>query len=186
MWPALFRKGKAAHGLLAGKSLKLSMQTPNRMNTDMIKERIEKILDYIGASCDGIDVLRGDDGVTRFLIKTGEPMALIGQGGLTLLAINHIVRKMAEKDEPKSETEANFVVDVNDYQKNKMEELKQKAKMMAERARFFKSSVELEPMSSYERMIVHSFLTSFNDITTESVGLGQDRRVVIKYKEGGN
>lgn len=153
------------------------------MNNEAIKSAIEELLKRLEASHEGVELAGGhESGVVRFLIKTKEPNILIGQGGITLLAINHVIRRMAERSHGVEE-EMNFVVDVNDYQKNKIEELKQKANMMAERARFFKSSVELEPMSSYERMIVHSYLVPAADITTESVGFGPSRRVVIKYKE---
>jgi predicted RNA-binding protein Jag len=55
--------------------------------------------------------------------------------------------------------------------------------MLAERARYFKSSIEMDPMSSYERMIVHAEFTETPDIATESAGFGKDRHVVLKYTE---
>ena len=53
--------------------------------------------------------------------------------------------------------------------------------MMAERARYFKNDIEIDPMPSYERRIIHMFLEGANDIKTESEGYGPTRRVVIKY-----
>ncbi len=153
------------------------------MNTEPIKKVIEEFLKQMAVSYEEIEIFDGaDGGMTRFLIKTSEPSVLIGHDGATILALNHIIRRMAERDAQNGER-LDFIVDVNDYQKNKIEELRQKAAMMAERARFFKASAELEPMSSYERMIVHSFLASFLDVSTESVGVGPSRRVVIRYKE---
>jgi spoIIIJ-associated protein len=58
-----------------------------------------------------------------------------------------------------------------------------KAVMMAERARSFRYDVELSPMSAYERLIVHSALSSEPHVKTESQGEGRGRRVVIKYVE---
>jgi len=52
---------------------------------------------------------------------------------------------------------------------------------MAERARYFKSSVEVDPMPAFERRIVHEFLSDAIDLKTESTGFGAKRRVVIKY-----
>jgi predicted RNA-binding protein Jag len=52
---------------------------------------------------------------------------------------------------------------------------------MSDRAKSFKIDVELDPMSSYERMIVHSYLEGVPEIKTESIGEGSSRRVVIKY-----
>ena len=54
--------------------------------------------------------------------------------------------------------------------------------MMAERVRFFKSPVELEPMNAYERRIVHDFVSKHGDINSESTGVGKSRRVVLSYK----
>ena len=53
--------------------------------------------------------------------------------------------------------------------------------MMAERARYFKSSIDVEPMPPHERRIVHEFLSTMPDMKTESVGEGSKRHIVIKY-----
>jgi predicted RNA-binding protein Jag len=74
-----------------------------------------------------------------------------------------------------------FFVDVNGYQEAALETLKNLAKVMGERARSLRASVELEPMSAYERMIVHSFFQDASDLETSSTGDGERRRVVIKY-----
>jgi spoIIIJ-associated protein len=74
-------------------------------------------------------------------------------------------------------------VDVNEYQKKHIEEIRSKARILAERARYFKSSVDMEPMSAYERMIIHSEFASSPDISTESIGKGKDRHVVLRYTE---
>ena len=56
--------------------------------------------------------------------------------------------------------------------------------MMAERARSFQYDVELSPMSSYERLIIHTTLSDAPNVKTESQGEGRNRRVVIKYAAG--
>ena len=56
--------------------------------------------------------------------------------------------------------------------------------MMSERARYFKSNIEVDPMSAFDRRIVHEFLSSATDLKTESTGTGYNRRVVIKYVGG--
>jgi len=70
---------------------------------------------------------------------------------------------------------------VNDYRASIIEKLKMKAGIMANRARDMKSNIELEPMSSYERLIIHGTLSSQPNIKTESTGEGKDRRIIIKY-----
>jgi spoIIIJ-associated protein len=53
--------------------------------------------------------------------------------------------------------------------------------MMAERARYFKSSIELDPMPAFDRRIIHEYLSTATDLKTESVGDGNKRRVMIRY-----
>jgi spoIIIJ-associated protein len=122
-----------------------------------------------------------DTGMIWFSISSNEPHYFIGRNGENLQAINHLVRKMIEKSLTGTETFTDIVVDVNDFQKKRVDNLKTVAHMMAERARFFKSSVDVEPMSSYDRKIVHSYLSNKNDVSTESVGEGANRHIVIKF-----
>ena len=68
--------------------------------------------------------------------------------------------------------------------KRQVEAVRAVAHMMGERARYFKSSMEVDPMSAFERRIVHEFLASATDLKTESTGMGASRRVVIKYVGG--
>ncbi len=117
----------------------------------------------------------------RFMISTPDSAILIGEKGDRLMAINHLIKRMVEKHS--GVAELSFLVDINDYQKKHIDEIRAKAGMLAERARYFKSSVEMDPMSSYERMIVHAEFTDVGDIATESTGYGKDRRVVIRYTE---
>lgn len=147
-----------------------------------ITEVLRTILGFLGVSFTDI-VVESDDKTKslRFVIQTPESAILIGEHGARLLALNHLVKRIVER-EGKDE-ESSFFIDVNDYQKKHIEEIRMKAKMLAERARYFKSSVEMDPMSSYERMIVHSEFSEVPDIKTESAGVGKERRVVLKYTE---
>ena len=122
-----------------------------------------------------------DDNYPRFIIKTQEAGILIGEDGRHLAALSHIVKKITENKMKNDGLEKfAFFLDVNDYQMKKIEELKNVARVNAQKARYFKREVEMEPMSSYDRRIIHSALSEYFDIKTESVGEGMDRRVVIK------
>lgn len=165
------------------------------MDNKEIKKVLEEILEKMGISWTEILVSENKDGTARFSIKTDESNLLIGDKGSSLLSLNGLVKKIVEKKDAtlpqsahdalagESKKGAQFSIDVNDYQEKKIEELKNRAVILAERARSFKTEVEMEPMSSYERMIIHSFFTETPDIKTESKGEGRDRRVVIKFKE---
>ena len=155
------------------------------MEATFIKETIEHILDMLSVNARLTKVVEINNGeILKFSIETEEPHILIGEDGKTLLALNHLVKKIFEQQSQKKKFKRlNFIVDANDYQEKRIEDLRGKVQMMAERARFFKSSFELIPMNPYERMLVHSFFTDVSDIETESVGVGRERRVVIKYVE---
>jgi predicted RNA-binding protein Jag len=147
-----------------------------------IIEMLTTLLTHLKVKVETVSVEIDDaTGTRRFIIATPDSAILIGERGERLLALNHIAKRIAEKlvkDENYS-----FIVDVNDYQKKRIDDIRTKAHMLAERARYFKSSVEMDPMSSYERMIVHAEFTNTSDITTESTGQGKDRRVILRYKE---
>lgn len=147
-----------------------------------ITEVLRTILGFLGVTFTDI-VVESDEKTKslRFVIQTPESAILIGEHGARLLALNHLVKRIVERDG--KDEESSFFIDVNDYQKKHIEEIRMKAKMLAERARYFKSSVEMDPMSSYERMIVHSEFSEVPDIKTESAGVGKERRVVLKYTE---
>jgi len=152
-------------------------------DTAKIKSTIEEVLRLMKVPFDMVDVLENPHTSSpKFVIKTAESALLIGTRGANLLAFNHLIKRMASKGKEDEES-SKFFIDVNNYQEKIEEELKNKAKIMSERAKSFKVDIELEPMSSYERMIIHSSLQDIPDIKTESKGEGRERRVVIKYVE---
>ncbi len=121
-----------------------------------------------------------DTHTTWYTIKTTEPRFFIGRDGETLMALNHLVKRFIEKNSTQ-EILPQYIVDVDGFQKKKIDNLKTIAHMMSERARYFKSTVEIDPMPAYDRKIIHAFLQNKTDIKTESVGEGKDRRITIKY-----
>ncbi len=149
------------------------------MDVEKIKEIIENIFKYTSCAVSKCEFVE-EDGTSWFLIETPDSGFMIGREGETLKSLNYLVQKMAEKDK-EDEERISFFIDVNGYQKKRFENLKNIAHMMAERARYFKSNIEIDPMPAYERRIIHLFLEKNKDIKTESEGFGKDRRVVIKY-----
>ena len=151
------------------------------MNNEKIKRIITDILDRMAVSYDKIDILEsGMGGCPRFVIRSSESGLLIGQRGETLLALNHLIKRIVSKGTEEEGT--NFFLDINDYQDRLIQEIKNKALILKERAKLFQRDVEMEPGSAYERMIVHSACADDPEINTESSGEGRSRRVVIKYK----
>jgi len=144
-------------------------------NTELISATISNLLNKIGISY-ALEFQEGADGAW-FIVRTDDSALLIGESGKNLAALNHIVRRILEKTTAAQE---NFLIDINDYNKKRIEEIKDLARMHAQRVRYFKKDVEMRPMNAYERRIVHTVLQEYPDIKTESSGAGTERRVVIK------
>lgn len=154
-------------------------------NNEKIKEIIENIFKYTSSTINNFG-FREDGSLLWCEIETPDSSFMIGKDGETLRSINHLVQKILEKDiisngKLDEEKRPNFFLDINGYQRKRFDNLKAIAHMMAERARYFKSDIKIDPMPSYERRIIHMFLEGAKDIKTESEGFGPDRRVVIKY-----
>lgn len=151
----------------------------NMLENSTIKNHLEEILRLVGVAHEGVEHIDDESGV-RFCIKTSESHALIGQGGETLAALNHIIKRIRARGGKEEEREEMFYVDVNGYQEQLFSDIKAKAKVLAERAKSLQANIEMEPMSAYERLFVHNFLSKDAGVKTESKGEGRNRRVVIK------
>jgi len=112
-------------------------------------------------------------------LKTEEPQILIGEGGETLLEIQHLLKTILRK---KIEGEERFYLDldINDYKKKKTAYLKEMAKESAEEVVLTKKEKILPPMSAYERRIIHMELADNPNIVTESIGEEPERSVAIR------
>jgi len=151
------------------------------MNTEEIQQIIEETLRHLTTPYNSVDVVENEIG-TVFMINTDEARFLIGNNGANLIALNHVIKRIIDKRKKDGET-VNFTIDVNGYQKQRNEELQTKAKVLAERVKSFHSNIEMDPMTPYERMVIHTTLAGDPEVETESVGFGRERRVMIKYKD---
>jgi spoIIIJ-associated protein len=141
-----------------------------------IKELTEKLLAIMGFEAQ-VDILEKTDGLI-VNINCLEGGLLIGQGGESLAGLNQLLKLMASK-KLKDEF-IGFSVDVNNYQQQKIESLKDFAVEKANRAEREGKACPLSPMSSYERRIVHLALQDRKDVVCESEGEGMGRHIVIK------
>jgi len=144
-----------------------------------IKSIVEKFFNKAGFSV-SIEVLSPEENIMQARIKTDEPKILIGQNGQTLNEIQHLLRIIIKKS---YENPIQFDLDINEYKKQKMEYLKETARTVADEVFLSKKDHEFEPMSSYERRVVHMELANRSDVITESIGEGEARRIVVKSKQ---
>jgi spoIIIJ-associated protein len=101
---------------------------------------------------------------------------LLERGGEVLKALEHLAFR-ALRLEP--EHHEKIHVDCGGYRALRFEELRMTAKVAAERVQTSKQPFRLNPMTSRERRIVHLALKDIPGVRTESVGVGEQRQVVI-------
>lgn len=154
------------------------MQQEKNHVKQVLKETVEEMMLNMGFPVE-VEVKESFEEGEIFIcnVKTSESNFLIGQYGVNLQSLQHIARLLARK---KIAERINFVVDVNNYRQEKNESLVKLAQNMAQEAISEGRSIVLRPMSPYERRIVHMELSKNDSIKTESIGDGDDRRVVIK------
>ena len=152
------------------------------MDATLLKELVSSLLTSLGAPTEEVVVTNGHR--TIVAITSKDSKELIGPHGEHLRALNTILRRLVEAKQ--GEEAANFLVDINGYYEEKMEVVRGNARMLAQRARLFKHDVELEPMSPYERLVVHELFSDDPEIQTESQGEGKFRHIILKYKQKSN
>ena len=100
---------------------------------------------------------------------------LIGRRGQTLQALQFLVNLIVRKEFE----EVRVSLDVERYRERRETSLRDMASKVAARVVQTSRSVTLEPMTPADRRIVHTTLTDFPGVTTESMGVGEDRKVTI-------
>jgi len=155
------------------------------MDKDEIQKLIKELVEKTTVKLNEVSVVEEGPKNIWVSVEVSEPHFFISHDGEGLQALNHIVHRIVESktsfSQPEKGVGGSIIIDVNGFQKKHVENVRAVAHMMSERARYFKSNIEVDPMSAFERRIVHEFLSDAQDLKTESMGMGRDRRVVIKY-----
>lgn len=119
----------------------------------------------------------GSDSEIKYNIVSDENALLIGREGRTLKAIQYLLRSYLNMFTD------DFIivnVDIGNYNKNRKKQLEILATKRAKEVAQTKIEVKLDPMNAYERRIIHSKLSEWRDVTTVSVGEGEERSIIIK------
>ncbi len=104
---------------------------------------------------------------------------LIGKRGNTLDEMQFLLSLSINK---KREKYIKTIINVEDYRQKREETLVKLAKKTAEKCRYYRKKIRLEPMNPYERRIIHSTLQEEKDIITYSEGDEPFRKVVVDRK----
>ena len=111
---------------------------------------------------------------------------LIGHHGDTLDALQYLANLAANRKEEGEKREyARITVDVESYRAKREEALRILARKKAHQVLKYKKSIMLEPMNPYERRIIHSEIQKMEGVSTNSIGVENNRRIVIFLEEEG-
>ena len=147
---------------------------------DIIKKELDTLLSLMGIEAQYDLNVEESNGVKYIKISfNGENLGyLIGNHGKHLEALQYIFSLILRKKLEEG-TEYRVVMDVGGYKEERNKKIERMALQKADDARILGEPIELEPMSPSDRRVVHMALQVFDDVKTESVGEGNDRRVKI-------
>ena len=115
-----------------------------------------------------------------FEIEGDDAGLLIGRRGETLRALQSIVRYISSKT---LGYKTNLMIDVENYQQKRYSSLAKLTENVATKVIDSGRPIKLEPMPSNERRVVHMTLAEHPEVTTESMGSGDSRQVVVYLKD---
>lgn len=121
---------------------------------------------------------------TAVLDIEGEDLGLlIGRRGATLSSLQYLVNVMITR---RLHSRVLVTIDVEHYHRRREESLRNLAFRMSDRVRQSRRPITLEPMPAAERRIIHLALVEDQYVQTASVGYGDERKVVIRPRGGGD
>lgn len=120
------------------------------------------------------------DGVISAIIITDDSAALIGKEGKTLNSIQTILRQSIRNF---GNFDIKVNLDISGYKLKREKNIEREVRKIAKEVLKTKIEAKLDPMNSYERRIVHTIISSYDGLATQSEGEAPNRYVVIKIKE---
>ena len=128
------------------------------------KELLDTMLGYLGFVVQ-IEETRSEGGNLTLQIYTEESQRLIGRDGETLEAIQFLLNRLIQAKDRDAEK---VIVDCEMYRSMREDKIVHRVRELAERVRISGRSLQLEPMNSYERRIVHNAFKDDPDVATWS------------------
>lgn len=146
---------------------------------DLSFEFVRKLLVNLGLSAEA-ELYACEDGTRRIIVSGEDASALIGHHGDTLDALQYLTNlASAHKNINGERDKSRVTLDIEGYRAKREEALRELARRMASKALRTHRSVMLEPMTPYERRIIHSEIQSIEGVSTNSIGSDNSRRVMI-------
>lgn len=160
--------------------VKPRLQLPSEDIAALAKEVLERLLTLMKVpAAVQIGEVPGEETRIALDISGDDLGVLIGRRGETLSSLQYLVNLIASR---RLKVNAGVTVDVERYRQRRHEALQRLALRIADRVKSTERPISLEPMPSSERRIIHLVLRDDPEVTTQSVGQGESRKVVISPK----
>ncbi|OGC68935.1 hypothetical protein A2415_04000 [candidate division WWE3 bacterium RIFOXYC1_FULL_39_7] len=127
-----------------------------------------------------IEITEDSEGIVQVNIQGDNLNYLIGYRGQSLDALQSLITHIFYK---RTNEWPVVLVDINDYNAQRIERLHSIAKKSIDRVRFFQNEVALPFMNPWERRQVHTLVSEYDDVESESKGEGKNRRIYLKPKK---
>ena len=158
--------------------LKMELRTVEK-GEDTSFDFVNTLIGNIGISAEA-QLYACEDGTRRITITGTDASVLIGHHGDTLDALQYLANLAAAQENAKGERDKSRVtIDIEGYRAKREDTLRALARRMAQKALRNKRSVMLEPMTAYERRIIHSEIQNIEGVSTNSIGSDNNRKIVI-------
>ncbi len=146
---------------------------------DLLADLLEEVVDGLGLDVE-VEVEEADGVLTGYV--EGDDVGLfIGRRGQTIDAVQHLAQRIVFRGGPAT---ARVVVDADGYRARRARVLHEDADDAAEEALRTGQPVELDPMPSSERRVVHEHLRDRGDVQTHSEGEEPERYLVVSPLDG--
>lgn len=172
-----YKEKEIKSGILKGKKVELEIVSKNDI-ISFIKEFIKNL--SINMNIEINSEVRENDGIYNVMLVTENNPIIIGKDGKTIDSIQLLIRQSLLNQVGKN---IKVIVDASDYRSSKQRSFEREIKKIAKEVLKTKVEAKLDPMNSYNRRIVHSLLSEYENLETESFGETPNRYVVIRYKD---
>jgi len=141
----------------------------------------EKLLTLLEITPKTLNVSTTDDSVVNIDLQLDEADTgvLIGYHGKSIAALQLIIGMLLYKQ---TKTWTRVIVNIGDYRQKRQETLEKMAQNTAQKVKFSGEPIALFNLNSFERRIIHAYLSENKEVVTESEGEGSNRHLIIKPK----
>ena len=155
------------------------MVAPQRDIIREVTQVVQTLLDLLGVSAK-LEVVSSELPISLNIV--GDDLGiLIGRGGRALASLEYVAKLVVMG---RLKTWVPLAIDVGGYRKRRRDSLQKLALYLADQVKSRGRAITMEPMPADERRIIHLALANNPDVTTQSIGEGENRKIVILPKQG--